>query len=79
MGGPLAQAGAAAILLTPVLLAKAAYNPSTVNRLIAFQNKKFSSQDAMMSTAAVILNDAIKAMSNEDQAEIRNYVMQEGS
>ena len=79
MGGPLAQAGAAAILLTPVFLAKAAYNPSTVNKLIAFQNKKFSSQDAMMSTAAVILNDAIKAMSNEDQAEIRNYVMQEGS
>lgn len=78
MGGPLAQAGAAAILLTPVFLAKAAYNPNTVNKLIAFQNKKFSSQDAMMSTAAIILNDAMKAMSDEDQAEIRNYVMQEG-
>lgn len=78
-GGPLVQAGAAAILLTPVFLSKVAYNPKVVNKLIAFQNKEFTSQQAMMSAAAVLLNDAWKSLREEEQAEIRNYVRDEGS
>jgi hypothetical protein len=77
--GPLGMASAGAILFSPVFLSKVAYNPRTVNRLIAFQNKKFTSEQAMMSAAATILNDAYKGLSEEEQAEITNFIRDEGS
>lgn len=71
---PVSLAGAGAILTAPMFLAKVAYNPKTVNKLITFQNKKFKSSDDMLAAAAVILNDAMQDMSEEDQAEIRNSI-----
>lgn len=67
-------AGAAAILTLPVFLAKAAYNPANVNRLIAFQNKKFKNNDAMLVAAGNVVTDIIRSLPEEDQAEIRNQV-----
>ncbi len=67
-------AGAAAILTLPVFLAKAAYNPANVNRLITFQNKKFKNNDAMLVAAGNVVTDIIRSLPEEDQAEIRNQV-----
>lgn len=67
-------AGAAAILTLPVFLAKAAYNPANVNRLIAFQNKEFKNNDAMLVAAGNLVTDIMTSLPEEDQAEVRNYV-----
>jgi len=77
--GAAGLASAATILLTPVFLSKVAYNPKTVNKLIALQNSKFKNSDALMVAVSNVVYDAMREMSDEDQAEIRNYVMQEGS
>lgn len=66
--------GAAAILTLPIFLAKAAYNPANVNRLITFQNKKFKNNDAMLVAAGNVVTDIIRSLPEEDQAEIRNQV-----
>lgn len=73
-GGPAGQATAAGVLLGPVFLAKAATNPRSVNKLIAFQNKKFKTGDAAAVAGANLLMDIMNEMSEEDQAEIRNAV-----
>lgn len=66
--------GAAAILTLPIFLAKAAYKPANVNRLIAFQNKNFKNNDAMLVAAGNLVADIMTSLSEEDQAEIRNYL-----
>jgi len=66
--------GAGAILTLPIFLAKAAYKPANVNRLIAFQNKKFKNNDAMLVAAGNVVADIMMSLSEEDQAEIRNYI-----
>lgn len=66
--------GGAAILTLPVFLAKAAYKPANVNRLIAFQNKEFKNNDAMLVAAGNVVADIMMSLSEEDQAEIRNYI-----
>lgn len=70
-------AGGAAILTLPIFLAKAAYNPANVNRLLAFENKNFATRDAMLTAAGNLVTDIMMAMSEEDQAEVRNYVRRE--
>ena len=76
VGGSVASgvAGGAAILTLPIFLAKAAYNPANVNRLIAFQNKKFKNNDAMLVAAGNVVADIMLSLPEEDQAEIRNQV-----
>ena len=66
--------GGAAILTLPMFLAKAAYKPANVNRLIAFQNKNFASRDAMIAAAGNLVADIMMSLPEEDQAEIRNYI-----
>jgi len=66
--------GGAAILTLPIFLAKAAYKPSNVNRLIAFQNKNFASKDAMIAAAGNLVADIMRSLPEEDQAEVRNYI-----
>jgi hypothetical protein len=67
-------AGGAAILTLPIFLAKAAYNPANVNRLLAFENKNFATRDAMLTAAGNLVADIMMSLPEEDQAEIRNYV-----
>ena len=66
--------GGATILTLPIFLAKAAYKPANVNRLIAFQNKNFASRDAMIAAAGNLVADIMMSLPEEDQAEIRNYI-----
>ena len=66
--------GGAAILTLPIFLAKAAYKPANVNRLIAFQNKNFASRDAMIAAAGNLVADIMRSLPEEDQAEVRNYI-----
>ena len=76
LGGSAASgvAAGAAILTLPIFLAKAAYKPANVNRLIAFQNKKFKNNDAMLVAAGNVVADIMMSLPEEDQAEIRNQV-----
>lgn len=64
--------GGAAVLGTPIILAKAALNPQTVNRLITFQNTKFKTTDLMVAAGQRILSDIIDSMTEEEQAAFRN-------
>ena len=66
--------GGATILTLLIFLAKAAYKPANVNRLIAFQNKNFASRDAMIAAAGNLVADIMMSLPEEDQAEIRNYI-----
>jgi hypothetical protein len=66
--------GGAAILTLPIFLAKAAYKPANVNRLIAFQNKEFKNNNAMLVAAGNVVADIMTSLSEEDQAEVRNYI-----
>ena len=63
--------GAAAILGLPVVLARAAKNPKTVNLLLAFEKKKFSSQEAKQAAAAAILANITADMSMAEKDEFR--------
>ena len=71
-GAPLAVGTAMAVIGTPIFLAKAASNPKAVNRLLAFNKAKFKSGDAREKAALLIVSDVTDALSDEEQAEIRN-------
>lgn len=72
-GGAGMGAGAgAAIILTPVFLARAALDPSHVNRLIAFNSKNFKDSAAMEAAAYSIIGSVFDSMTEEEQAEFRN-------
>lgn len=71
-GAPLAIGTAAAVLGTPIFLAKASSNPKAVNRLLAFNKAKFKSDEAREKAALFIVSDVMDALSDEEQAEIRN-------
>ena len=70
--GPLAVGTAVAVLGTPMFLAKASSNPKAVNRLLAFNKAKFKSDEAREKAALLIVSDVMDALSDEEQAEIRN-------
>ena len=72
--GGMGPVGAGAILLTPVFLARAALNPAHVNRLIAFNSKKFKDSGAMEAAAVAIIGSVFDDMTEEEQAEFRNYM-----
>lgn len=67
-------AGSAAVLLTPVFLAKAALNPKNVNKLIAFDKTKFKTTGAMEAAAVSIIGSVLDDMTEEEQAEFRNAI-----
>ena len=69
--------GGAAILTLPIFLAKAAYKPANVNRLLAFEKKNFATRDAMLTAAGNLVADIMMSLPEEDQAEIRNYIRRE--
>jgi len=68
--------GAAALLASPVFLAKAATNPKNVNRIMAFNKKSFSSSDALETAAINAMTDIFRSMSEEDQKEVRSSLVQ---
>ena len=74
VGGVVGAAlGSGAILTAPIFLAKAASNPKAVNKLLAFEKMTFKSPEAMEKFASFIVSDTMDALSEEEQAEIRNY------
>lgn len=72
VGGGTGMGAGAAIILTPMFLARAALNPAHVNRIIAFHNKKFKDSGAMEAAAGSIIGSVMDAMTEEEQAEFRN-------
>jgi len=72
VGGGMGMGVGAAIILTPMFLARAALNPAHVNRLIAFHNKEFKDSGAMEAAAVSIIGSVMDAMTEEEQAEFRN-------
>jgi len=72
VGGGMGMGVGAAIILTPMFLARAALNPAHVNRLIAFHNKEFKDSGAMEAAAVSIIGSVMDSMTDEEQAEFRN-------
>lgn len=85
-GGPVATAGAAgglvggpvgaafsmaAVLLSPVFLTNLAFNQKAVNRLIAFEGKKFASEEAKEKALSLLIDDVVRGMNEYQQAEFR--------
>lgn len=70
--------GAAAVLGIPVFMAKVTTNPKHVNKLIAFDKAKFKTDAAREAAFAVIVSDVLDAMSEEEQAELRNALRDAG-
>ena len=70
--GPVAIGTALAVIGTPMFMAKASSNPKAVNRLLAFNKAKFKSDEAREKAALLIVSDVMDALSDEEQAEIRN-------
>ena len=66
-----AGAGLAAVLATPVFLAKASFNPKVVNKMLAFDKMKFKSPSAMEKAAATIVDDLIRGMNEYEAAQFR--------
>jgi hypothetical protein len=66
-----AGAGLAAVLATPVFLAKASFNPKVVNKMLAFDKMKFKSPSAMEKAAAVIVDDLVRGMNEYEAAQFR--------
>jgi hypothetical protein len=67
-------ASAPFILLAPMYLSKVATNPKHVNRLLAFNKTKFKNEDAMEMALNAITADVIDSMTDEEQAQLRNYI-----
>jgi hypothetical protein len=65
--------GAGAVLFIPSFLAKLSLNRKAVNSLIAFDNRTFKNDQEMEAALGVIIADVLDAMTDEEQAEIRNY------
>lgn len=61
----------AAVLMTPVFLAKAASNPRAVNRLLAFEKQKFDSSGAAEAVLASIVDDVVRGMNEYEAAQMR--------
>jgi len=69
-GGSL-PVGLAALAL-PKLAASVALNPANVRKVLEFEKRKFLSPEQKAQAWAVVLNDIVSALPEEDQAEIRN-------
>ena len=67
---------AAAVLFSPIVLAKMATNPKAINKLIMLSKKEFKTEDALQKAASLVLNDFVDKLSEEEQAEVRNSFRQ---
>lgn len=76
--GAAASAGdvatAMGILTIPYVFAKMATNPKAVNKLVAFEKQNFATEDKRNLAINIILGDVIDGMTQEEQAELRNFV-----
>jgi hypothetical protein len=68
--------GAVALLASPIFLAKAATNPKNVNRIVAFDKRKFGSENALETAAVNTMVDIFNELSEEDQTEIKRSLIQ---
>lgn len=66
--------GATFVLGAPMVLAKMALNPKRINQLIAFENTAFKSSEAMEAAAQRIVADVTYEMTEEEQAQLRNWI-----
>ena len=77
-GGPVVgMLTAASILSAPVFLAKMSANPKAVNKLLAFEKTTFKSEDMRDKALTFIISDVMDALSEEEQAEVRNSIRAE--
>ena len=67
-------AAAGTILTLPIFLAKAATNPRNVNKIIAFEKRRFGTEDALEIAGVNLVADIFKDLPTEDQQEIRDYI-----
>ena len=63
--------GAAAILLTPKLLAKVVVNPAKVNKLLALSVKRFPTETAFTAAAIKVAESIMSDMSEQERNELK--------
>ena len=74
-GGPVVGILTAATILTaPVFLAKMSANPRAVNKLLAFEKATFKTEILQDKALSFIISDVMDALSEEEQAEVRNSI-----
>tara|TARA_R110002124_G_scaffold18690_1_gene75764 strand:- start:211 stop:2322 length:2112 start_codon:yes stop_codon:yes gene_type:complete len=66
-----------AILTAPVFLAKAAFNPKVVNKLLAFDKATFKTDSAKEKAMAVIIDDLVRGMGEYEAAKFRQDIQKE--
>lgn len=71
-GAPGALGTAAAVLAAPVFLARMSSNPKAVNRLLAMSKTNFRSEQLKEKALTLVISDVIDALSEEEQASLRN-------
>jgi hypothetical protein len=66
-----ATLGLGAVLGIPFVLAKITSSPRAVNRLLAFEKKKFKSPEAMETASLLVVSDIMELLTGEEKAEVR--------
>ena len=66
-----AAVGLGAVLGIPFVLAKITSSPRAVNRLLAFEKKKFKSPEAMETASLLVVSDIMELLTDEEKAEVR--------
>lgn len=69
-GGPVGWLGSGALLLVPRFMANYVTNPKNINRLIAFQNKSFKTQEAFEKSATLLVDDMWNELSEQDIQDV---------
>jgi len=62
------------ILTLPLVFAKISTNPKLANKLIAFENTKFPTEEAKIIAANTLAEEAISEMTEEDRKFIRDEI-----
>ena len=65
-----------AILFSPILFAYLSTNKKAVNKLLAFEKSKFADTQKRDTAISVIIGDVIDALTQDEQAELRNMFRQ---
>lgn len=76
MGGPIGLAGAGALLFVPRMMANYVTNPKVVNKLIAFENKTFKTQEALEKAGQLLVDDIWRSLDQEEQLEVIESVQE---
>jgi len=69
----------AAVLFTPVLLAKMTTNPKAVDALLALNKKEFKTPQAAEKAVLYLTSNLMKSLTPEERAEVRNYFREENN